>query len=312
MMIMVIGTGRIGVAVETLLRLRGYSFACFDTLSAAIHANLRPGHVDVVVSCVPWHAMMDVARYAIKLHAHYIDFTESVATRKRIETLAKPYPTLAFVSGCGVAPGLVNAIAGRLICSVSNPFEVTMACGALPQDSKVNPLGYRISWNLEGLVHQYTAAGVLERIGACQPRSLWYSNWPTLELLPTSGGEGTVLETYPDIQNCNYYSLRYPGHVGILKVLLGDCQLDARRGLLADVLRHACGELDFPREQDVVYVYVEVMGDTTQRYARAFYPADGLTAIQHVTATHGVDVLEQVVGQGLRGFIRPETLRGPA
>ena len=312
MMIMVIGTGRIGVAVETLLRLRGHAFACFDTLSAAIHANFKPGHVDVVVACVPWHAVLEVARYAVKLHAHYIDFTESVATRKCIENLASHYPTFAFVSGCGVAPGLVNAIAGQLIRSVPNPVSVTMACGALPQDSQVNALGYRISWNLEGLVHQYTAAGVLERIDACQPQALWYPHWPALELLPTSGGEGTVAETYPDIQNCNYYSLRYPGHVRILKVLLGDCQLASRRSLLADVLRHACGELDFPREQDVVYVYVEVIGDTTQQYARMFYPANGLTAIQHVTATHGVNVLEQVLGQGLRGFIRPETLRAPA
>ena len=96
--VLVIGLGKVGALVATLLHENGYSVtglvrhdigdAPFQLVQIDISDpnSLKEviGKHDAVVSCLPYHLNLDVARAAHAAEKHYFDLTEEVPTTRGI------------------------------------------------------------------------------------------------------------------------------------------------------------------------------------------------------------------------------------
>ena len=118
------------------------------------------------------------------------------------------------------------------------------------------------------------------------------------------------------MNNLNYRTVRYPGHLDIVRLLVNELKLGQRRDLLKSILEIAI-PITF---QDVVLVFFSASGYQNgrfiqQSYARKIYSRDfnGQTwsAIQITTAA-GICTALDLMHQGKlpnRGFIRQEQIR---
>lgn len=291
----VVGMGRMGQAFSRLLP----NTIGGDTL-ADVNSLVCDG--DTIFSCVPYYATLEVAHYAAKHGAHYVDLTEDIGTRETVRSIAATAPRQLFISGTGLAPGYVNMIAGRLTRAARRPISVEMFCGALPQNATCNELGYQISWSLDGLMREYTAlseARIDNEVNFYVPfsgyRQEHFGSWPTLEAFHTSGGAGTTPRTL-SVRTVTYSTLRYPGHAKGLRPLLHS----------SEAVHRACGNLDGP---DVVYLAVKVRErDRELQHLEKILPQRGLTAIQYATAKGAIETWQTAHATGRAGFVRPEEL----
>jgi saccharopine dehydrogenase-like NADP-dependent oxidoreductase len=127
---------------------------------------------------------------------------------------------------------------------------------------------------------------------------------------------GTLCDTLEgNVRNLNYRTIRYPGHVLIMRALLNDLRLRDRRDVLKDILEHAVPTT----LQDVVIVSVAVSGHINgqlvqETYANKIYSRDmdgrTLSAIQVTTAAAICTVLDLLSSDQLprSGFVRQEDI----
>jgi saccharopine dehydrogenase-like NADP-dependent oxidoreductase len=342
MHIALIGSGKIGEAIVTLLNELGdYKITVIDKDSARLapmaalgatthiadvaNADLAPllKGVDVILSACPFYLTPVLAKLAFNLNAHYFDLTEDVASTRIVKDIAKDANTV-FMPQCGLAPGFISVAGYELAKKFDSLRDVNMRVGALPI-YPTNALKYNLTWSTDGLINEYL--NPCEAIIDGRPRET-----PPLEELEhfsldgldyeafnTSGGLGTLCETLDGkVQNLNYKTVRYPGHCEIIKILVSDLGLGKRREILKDVLEHAI-PITY---QDVVLVFVSVSGQRDGRlaqesFAKKIYAREVggklLSAIQLTTAS-GICTMVDLLAKGElkgRGFVRQESVTLP-
>ena len=106
----VVGLGKVGELVATLLVDAGFAVTAFDArlrkdlpdLSFAVDSlDVRDGEAlraalkgaDAVVSCMPYNLNLPVAEAAHEVGLHYFDLTEDVPTTQRVMQLAATNPS---------------------------------------------------------------------------------------------------------------------------------------------------------------------------------------------------------------------------
>jgi saccharopine dehydrogenase-like NADP-dependent oxidoreductase len=136
----------------------------------------------------------------------------------------------------------------------------------------------------------------------------------TLEAFTTSGGLGTMCETFHGVvENLDYKTMRYPGHVQLMNFFFHELLMRERRELAGEILTHAKP----PVEDDVVYVHVSAEGFRNERIAReefvrAYRPIELLgetwKAIAWTTSASVTAVIEMVRDGQLpqQGFLKQE------
>jgi saccharopine dehydrogenase-like NADP-dependent oxidoreductase len=137
-----------------------------------------------------------------------------------------------------------------------------------------------------------------------------------LEAFTTSGGLGTMCETYHGkIDNIDYKTIRYPGHVKLMNFFFHELLMRERRQLAGEILTYAKPPVD----DDVVYVHVSAEGtvDGTlkrREFVRAYEPimvaGARRTAIAWTTSSSAVSVIEMVRDGALpaKGFLKQEAI----
>ena len=90
------------------------SFTLDGTDAAALAHHLKEHPVDAVISSLPFHCNVAVARAARDHGLHYFDLTEDVEVTRAVRAIAEGAQT-AFVPQCGLAPGFVSIAANELI-----------------------------------------------------------------------------------------------------------------------------------------------------------------------------------------------------
>jgi saccharopine dehydrogenase-like NADP-dependent oxidoreductase len=137
-----------------------------------------------------------------------------------------------------------------------------------------------------------------------------------LEAFTTSGGLGTMCETYHGrVDNLDYKTIRYPGHMDLMNFFFHELLMRQRRELAGEILTHAKPPVD----EDVVYVHVACEGTIAGNlrrleFVKAYLPRQvaGLpsTAIAWTTAGSVTAVIQMVRDGALpqRGFIRQEDI----
>jgi len=271
-----------------------------------------------VLSAAPFQVTGNVAEAAALAGVHYLDLTEDVTVTQKVKALAEGAPT-AFIPQCGLAPGFIAFVAFDLAKHFDRLQDVRLRVGALPQFPS-NALNYNLTWSTDGLINEYCAPceviedGVLRQVPALEGREEFSLDGVTYEAFNTSGGIGTLCETLKSsVRNLNYRTIRYPGHVAIMKTLLHDLRLRDRREVLKDILEYA-----LPTTlQDVVIIFVTVTGSQAGRFVQETYATKiygqmlhgaPRSAIQITTAAGICGVLDLLAEGKLpeRGFVRQE------
>ena len=261
-----------------------------------------------------------MAEVAHELGIHYFDLTEDVPTTRRIRELAETSAGL-MAPQCGLAPGFVGIVAGSYIEKFETCRSVRMRVGALPKHP-TGLMGYAFNWSHEGVVNEYLndceviEEGVHKWVSPMEWRETIYVEGTQLEAFTTSGGLGTMWETYLGrVDNIDYKTMRYPGHMQLMNFFFHELLMRERRELAGEILTNAKPPVD----EDVVYIHVAAEGQDGGRlarheYVRAFSAQElagkHRTAIAWTTAGSVVAVIE-MVSNGLlptSGFLKQEDI----
>ena len=92
-----------------------------------------------------------------------------------------------------------------------------------------------------------------------------YIDGVKLEAFTTSGGLGTMCETYlGKVDNIDYKTMRYPGHMALMNFFFHELLMREQRDIAGQILVNAKP----PVNDDVVYVHVSSEGETDGRLQR--------------------------------------------
>jgi len=170
------------------------------------------------------------AAMAVQEGAHWVDLGGNNDVVRRQFTLDEKarQAGVAVIPDSGLAPGMVNIIVGDLLQHLDNVDEIHIRVGGLPQNPKP-PLFYGLVFSPEGLANEYFEPALVIEDGELRqapPLTGWervYVGAPlgTLEAFHTSGGSSTMVETLLGrVKTLDYKTLRYPGHLQKIKLLL--------------------------------------------------------------------------------------------
>lgn len=330
--IAVLGLGKVGTLASELLHESGFAVTGFDNQAVAdLPFEIRQvdvsdpaalktalGDFDAVLSCLPYFLNIGVAGTAHDLGLHYFDLTEDVPTTKAILKLSETSRGL-MAPQCGLAPGFVGIVGAHLIEQFDTCRSCRMRVGALPQNP-TGLMGYSFNWSPEGVVNEYlNDCEVLEdgEIKWVSPME-WIEKIVIggieLEAFTTSGGLGTMCETYKHrVPNMDYKTMRYPGHVKLMNFFFHELLMRERRKEAGEILVHAKP----PVSDDIVYIHVSAEGESDGRmqrneFVRGLKPVKiagkERTAIAWTTASSVAAIIEMVRDGTLpgKGFLKQE------
>jgi len=335
---LVVGMGRVGSLLALLLGELGMQvagvdmdkgpsippnveFTSADVTDPHILARLCQGR-DAVIACLPYHLILGVAQIAHAVGLHYFDLTEDMATTQAIRTLAASAGAVMIPQN-GLAPGLIGML-GAYLAQQFDPGtlrHIKLRVGALPQHP-TGQLGYAVNWSPEGLIRQYTTVcdvlvnGKRHQVPALSNPEILRLGGVTYEAFTTSGGLGTMAETYEgSVETLDYKSIRYPGHLAAMHLLLEELRFKDAPGELVQRIRLALP----PDEEDWVLIHASAQGNKhgalqTQALVMEYRPIEighrPWTAIAWTTAASLVAVVELVSHGTLpqRGFVKQEDI----
>lgn len=274
---------------------------------AALRAAME-GHSGVL-NAAPYYFNFDVARAAVDAGVHCADLggnTEIVFKQKKLDAEARQR-NVSVIPDCGLAPGMVNVLAAEGIRRVADAEAVKIYVGGLPQHPEP-PLNYQIVYSLEGALDYYTtpswvlrdgrptrvdALSELERVTFPPPVG-------ELEAFHTGGGISTLPWTYEGrVRTMEYKTLRYPGHVAIMRpirelglldltpVKVKGKEIVPRDAFIASV----SPKLTKPEGRDLVALRVEVRGRNGKAVAWQL--------LDYSDEAHGISAMMRTTGYSL-------------
>ncbi len=332
--VIVLGLGKVGSLVATLLDKTGFevtgadiyakeelSFPVITTDMANIESVTDIlKNFDAVISCLPYSYNIAIATAAHKLGIHYFDLTEDVATTKATIEMSRTAKAV-MAPQCGLAPGFIAIVGSSLAAKFTKIRSIKLRVGALPQNP-TGLLGYAFNWSPEGVVNEYlNDCEVIENgqhkwVSPMEWIEQLFIHGIHLEAFTTSGGLGTMCETYlGKVDNLDYKSIRYPGHVRQMNFFFHELLMREDRKRAGEILTNAKPSVN----EDVVYVHASAEGwQGTQlfrdEFVNAYYPInmDGKhwRAISWTTAASACAVIEMVSSGSIadKGFIKQEDI----
>ncbi len=246
---------------------KGVKFVSGDVGNQTTFARILKNH-DAVISCLPFHLTFQVAKAAHKAGIYYFDPTEDIKTTDAVQKLARTAKK-PMIPQCGLAPGIIAIIGAHLAAQFDKGKLETLKLrvGALPQHPS-GQLGYAGNWSLEGLVHEYIADcdviadGQRRKIAPLRNLEILRLEGMEYEAFTTSGGLGTMTDTFKGkVETLDYKSIRYPGHLAGMRLLLEDLHFRNSPGELIERLRHALP----PDDEDCVLMHISAQGEIKRR-----------------------------------------------
>lgn len=332
--ILVFGLGKVGSLMASMLHETGFEVTGADvqvredfpfavkTVDVGSSAELKKNMqgFDAVISCLPYSFNIEVAGIANEFGMHYFDLTEDVPTTKAIIEMSQS-ATAVMAPQCGLAPGFIAIVGASVANRLDKIRNIKLRVGALPS----NPTGllsYAFNWSPEGVVNEY--------LNDCEVIENGQHKWVSplewlekividgiqLEAFTTSGGLGTMCETYAGVvENLDYKSMRYPGHAQLMNFFFHELLLREDRQKAGEILVHAKP----PVSDDVVYVHASAEGWqhgnlVREEFVNAYRPVEiagrRWRAISWTTAASACAVIELVSNGTLpdRGFIKQEEI----
>jgi len=237
---------------------------------------------------------------------------------------------VTIIPDCGVAPGLSHMLIMHGISKFDKVHDAQILVGGLPA-KPVPPLGYTITWSVEGLIDEYTRKARIVRNGKVaevEPLdSVEEIELPGVGKLEAfiSDGLRTLLHTAKVVENMAEKTLRYPGHIEKIRLLrdMGffdnePVQVDglsvSPRSVTVKLLER---KLKKPSMPDILVMLVRVEGTKGEKKRkRSFFVLDrydkrgNVTAMARTTAYTASCVAQLLAKKVIKekGIIPPEKL----
>lgn len=240
--ILVIGAGMVGSAIAVdMLRLHNVTIADLQLPRLnelrSKHAGLNIVRLDVqdlealqqavvpydlVMCAVPGFLGYQTLQTIIEAGKNVVDISFFPDNALDLDASAKRNGVTAIVD-CGVAPGMDNIILGRYNETIHvNDFECVV--GGLPKVRKW-PFFYKAPFSPVDVIEEYTRparyvehGNIITREPLTDCEYIEFDKVGTLESFNTDGLR-SILYTMAHIPNMKEKTLRYPGHVDIVKAL---------------------------------------------------------------------------------------------
>lgn len=277
---------------------------------------------DAAMSAFPYYFNGPMAKLAVEADCHFCDLggnTEIVFEQKQLDEQAREHG-VSVVPDCGLAPGMVNILAAEGIRRLDRAELVKIFVGGLPQNPEP-PLNYQIVYSLEGALDYYTTPSWVlrdgKRIQVDALSEIEPVEFPdpvgTLEAFHTGGGISTLPWEYEGkVDVMEYKTLRYPGHVAIMRPirelgLLGDTPIEVKGQQVVprDVFIAAVRpQLTKPEGHDLVALRVDVSGikdgqpkTSSWQLLDRYDPAHGISAMMRTTG-YSLSIIGQFQAAG--------------
>lgn len=183
-----------------------------------------------VIDATPYFKNWNVAKQCIELGIHYVNLGGCISVSKQINDYKQKRAVSFVKTDLGLAPGLVNVLAELSLLKLSDVDTISLRCGGLPLESGVPPLNYKVSWNIDGLLNEYTSPCLILKDGKIREveplemvQLINFRETVPLECFTTSGAiHGDFLLDMSDkgLKNLTYQTFRHIGHRDCIKTLL--------------------------------------------------------------------------------------------
>lgn len=290
---------------------------------------------DVIINALFYSFNDIVAKTAIQVGVHSLDLgghigniTDKVLSRKEAAKKAK----VTIIPDLGVAPGMINILAGYGASKLDEAKSIKLYVGGIPLQPEP-PLEYNHVFSMEGLLDHYTDPALIIRNGTKQKvpslsevETLHFERFRPLEAFHTSGGTSTLPLTFPQLETLEYKTIRYPGHAEKFKLLVDlnltrkdyEVEIDGQKINPRKVLLKALDPIvELGEKDDVVLLRVVVSGIKKGREKTYHYEMvttkdrqNNVTAMARATA-NTISVVAQLIGRGKinkRGVYPPELI----
>lgn len=290
---------------------------------------------DIVVNALFYTFNEKVARCAVERGVHVVDLGGHIggATDKVLalheQAIAKG---VTLIPDLGVAPGMINILAGYGAASLDQTNAIKLYVGGVPVNPEP-PLNYNVVFSLEGLFDHYTDTSRVIREGKVEElpslsevEMLTFDEYGMMEAFHTSGGTSTLLESFPDVETLEYKTIRYPGHAEKMQLLVdlgllsrqSTIQVDGKPLRVRDVmLAHLNPKLRLGDKSDAVLLRVLVSGLKAGEPVTTIFnmitekdQSTNETAMARATA-NTISIVAQMIGNGVitkRGAYPPEQI----
>ena len=187
---------------------------------------------DFVVTAVPGFMGYKTLKAVILSKKNVVDISFFPENAMELDQLAKENNVTAIVD-CGVAPGMSNLILGYYSerMQIEN-FEFMV--GGLPKE-KVKPFEYKAPFSPIDVIEEYTRPArfiqdgkLVTKAALTDAELIDLDKAGTLESFNTDGLR-SLLFTMPGIPNMKEKTLRYPGHIDLMKSLIAGGFFDEKK-----------------------------------------------------------------------------------
>jgi saccharopine dehydrogenase-like NADP-dependent oxidoreductase len=241
---------------------------------------------DVIVGALPSAMGFQTLRSVIEVGKPFCDISFMPQNALELDELANQRGVAAVVD-CGVSPGLSNLCVGRAYAQLERTDRAVIYVGGLPTTRRW-PYDYKAPFSPSDVIEEYTRPArmmengrLVEKPALSEPELIDFARIGTLEAFNTDGLR-TLLQTV-DIPNMKEKTLRYPGHIELMRVLRETGFFDQAEIDVAGVRvrpRDVTAKLLFPKwrfeesEEEFTIMRVIVEGqqhDTPARYTYDLY-----------------------------------------
>ncbi|MEC1178591.1 saccharopine dehydrogenase C-terminal domain-containing protein [Metasolibacillus meyeri] len=276
-----------------------------------------------------------VAKAAIATGVHAVDLGGHIGgVTEHVLAMADEAKAagVTIIPDLGVAPGMVNILAGYGATKLDKVESIKLYVGGIPTEPKP-PLHYTHVFSLDGVFDHYTEPSKMiqdskltevESLTGVEP--IYFDEFGVLEAFYTSGGISTLYQTFPDVKTLEYKTIRYKGHVEKFK-LLADLDFLSKDNVVEagghevsvrEVVREALKKkLELGKKVDAVLLRAIVAGEKSEEQVTYEYEMivkkdleTGVTAMARATA-NTASVVAQMIGSGLiseHGVFAPESI----
>lgn len=287
------------------------------------------GDQDIVLGALPSRIGLQTLEAVIRGGKCYCDISFMPEDALQLDSLARKHAVTAVVD-CGVSPGLSNMMVGHAVFRLDRADRADIYVGGLP---KVRhwPYQYKAPFAPSDVIEEYTRPArivengkIVVKPALSDPELMDFPFAGTLEAFNTDGLR-TLLQTV-QVANMREKTLRYPGHIELMRVLretgyFDPCEIEVKglkvrpRDVTAKLLfpkwTYAQGEEEFT----VLRVIVEgLSGGKAMRYAYDLYDEyDRINGTSSMARTTGFPcvIVARMLALGTiaeRGVFAPETL----
>ena len=180
------------------------------------------GGQDVVLGALPSRIGLQTLEAVIHSGKCYCDISFMSEDAMQLDSLAKKHGATAVVD-CGVSPGLSNMMVGHAVAQLDRAVRADIYVGGLPKVRRW-PYQYKAPFAPSDVIEEYIRPArivengkIVVKPALSDPELMDFPQVGTLEAFNTDGLR-TLLETVR-VANMREKTLRYPGHIELMRVL---------------------------------------------------------------------------------------------